>query len=175
MYCNKCGKKIADGEILCEECKAEEAKSAAAEREVTTYFGDERVTKPAAPKYTRMFGFGPSLASAITSIVGVAFVFVAFIYRLAIIVMKIAQRETGEVIPEEVFVIFTTLAITFTVIGLICAIIGLIFGIKAIGHVKEAKSDGVKPIAPMILSIVGTVSAGIALALFLMTMIVLFI
>lgn len=175
MYCNKCGKKIPDGELLCEDCKAQEAKSTAVEREVTTYFGEESAAKPAAPKYTRMFGFGPSLAGAITSVAGLAFVLVAFIYRLALIVMRIAERETSEVIPEEVFIIFTAMIITFVVIGLICAILGLIFSIKAIKLVKEAKANGVKPIATMVLSIVGTVSAGIALALFLMTMVVLFL
>ena len=145
MYCNRCGKEIESGNI-CDACaaaayRASMAESNAKANEDSTekinfsYINQESIDMP--EPENRMYGFGKALVSTILSSVGFIFAYIALLF--------------SAVVPE------TGLAMSFLALPLI--IIPFIFGIKSINLFKSRKATCAKPIATLILGIVGLSTA----------------
>ena len=151
MYCNKCGAQIPEGELLCSECKAEEER-ARKEREsrFEERLKDELRFHPAG-SYSRMYGFIPALVAAILGHIALS---------LAVGSLRAFMRADGVNILS-VILIYSFL--TFP--GFVCGVIGLRFGINGLQLVKKSKENGITPIAPMVLDIVGIVSSAVGMTM----------
>lgn len=188
MYCTKCGKEIESG-IICDACIEKEreqiAESPATEKIEHTVFesvSDEQAEKtvfdsvneePAVvaldetlwqPAYealvvdapnksvndSPMLGFGRALASTIIGVF--ASIFGLIVYIFAIMGDSIAESD-----PDEALALLFAAVILIVVFTLPLAIISLVMGSKSITLFK--KTVGKKPIATLILGIVGVYHA----------------
>lgn len=149
MYCKYCGKQTENQDGVCNECKEKN------NRQTDDFFSDapsqnytyEQQAKPVQNFYDKKFGFGQALTSTILGVVGYIFVFIA------LEVIAILESYGSDI----------TAGIVFFVLSLPMGIISLVYGIASIKRFKEASSHGVKPIATLILGIVGTVAGGLTL------------
>ena len=179
MYCTKCGKEIESG-IICRECldaerdqvikeepAAEEIKTEP--ETVETVELDETLWQPAyealvvdAPiepvNENSMLGFGRALASTIMGFIASMFGLVAYIF--AIYGDSITESD-----PETALAVLIAVLILGVVFTLPLGIISLVMGIKSITLFK--RTLGKKPVATLILGIIGTYQAASALATFL--------
>ena len=135
MYCNRCGKEIESGNI-CDACAAAAYRASVAEKAAKENYAPLETDAMPDPQ-NRMYGFGKALVSTILSSVGFIFAYIALLF--------------SAVVPE------TGLAMSFLALPLI--IIPFIFGIKSINLFKSRKATCAKPIATLILGIVGLSTA----------------
>ena len=138
MYCNRCGKEIESGNI-CDACAAAAYRASMAEKSAKENYAPLETDAMPDPQ-NRMYGFGKALVSTILSSVGFIFAYMALAFCFI-------EPETG-------------LAMSFITLPLI--IIPIIFGIKSINLFKARKASCAKPIATLILGIVGLSTAAIA-------------
>ena len=170
MFCNKCGKEIENG-VVCDEClereRAEElrANDPSASREFPTL--DETLWQgaiytdtpaPSDENTDRMLGFGKALASTIMSVIGYIFGIVAYIFA-------VGGSTVTETDPEVALVMLVAAFVLHLVFALPLAIIALVMGIKSIKLFK--RTVGKKPVATLILGIIGTYHAASTLLMFL--------
>lgn len=139
MYCNKCGKFIESGNV-CAECQAEEQTKANDYVISDTILTGAPTFVPQPDPTNRMFGFGKALASTIMSYFGFIFVYVALIASIA---------------DAEVAAVLYFLATPLVVIP-------LIFGIQSIKTFVRRKATCAKPVATLVLGIVGLATSAIA-------------
>lgn len=173
MYCRKCGKQVNDGEELCEECRHNDL-----------VFGEEKIDKASAgygsanagnngnagagyasnaaytypgyqpaPANSRMYGFGRALTSTILGIAGVI---------MQSISSGFAQSALADYL--DMSSLFTSLGWVFLLLSLPFAVVAVILGIKSIKAFKYIKSQGgAKPVATLVLGIIGVAAAGLAI------------
>ena len=148
MYCRKCGKYIYNSDAMyCEDCEEMdsffgESKNA---EETPSYTYQRPSYNPAptrvepvysAPKGNRKEGFGRALASTILSTISFVLAAAAYVYVL------------------DTSMIGT--AVILFILALASAIPSLVMGIKSINCFKAACREGrVKPVATLVLGIVG--------------------
>lgn len=178
MYCTKCGKQIDYDSPICKECVDEmavaaapaetvepEAEQSVIEQSVTEQtelqpgesaevapvsFVVEPTPSPVAQPTAggsnlRMRGFGKALTSTILGFIG---------YFFSVFSMAMLVTEDPDV---------AIAGGVFFVMSLPLAIIPLVFGLKSIGLFKSTPSGTPKPIAALILGIVGVFFAALSL------------
>jgi hypothetical protein len=186
MYCTKCGKQIDYDSPICKECVDAMATSAESQQpapvedeweqpvveqteEKTLQPGESvevvaPVTTYAAPSVAqpaengsnpRMRGFGKALTSTILGFIG---------YFFAVFTMAMISSGEGDV--EIAGMIFFMMSCPL-------AIIPFIFGLKSIGTFKSTPAGTPKPIATLIMGIVGLSFAALSLLFLFFAMIVL--
>ncbi|MBQ7879666.1 MAG: hypothetical protein IJ317_03350 [Clostridia bacterium] len=159
MYCKKCGKFIGTDEDLCYECKSVELMEEkpveptpqpqqAYAQPQPTYAPQPTPVQPVQPQTERagnvMTGFGKALAGTIVGFFG-------FIFACIALGAGVAGGFTG-----AFFVLWS--------IAIAGGVISLIFGIQSIKVFKrEKRADRKPPIPALVLGIVSTVLAGLAL------------
>lgn len=141
-YCKKCGRMTDGSSELCENCRNEEL-----------IFGDETATATEVPiddykkKVGRMDGFGKALTSAILG--------------------NVANSILGSGLGLSSGSSDVTFLVISFVIALAPMIIAIVFGIKSIKTFVHNKRMGLaKPIATLILGIVGLASVVLEILLF---------
>lgn len=175
MYCTKCGKQIGYDSPICKECvdemAAATAPAAAVEptieqpviqqpeqtelqpgesAEVIPSADDAiapvamQATSPVSGDNPRMRGFGKALTSTILGFIG---------YFFAVMTMAMTAEDTDMAIAGVVFFI----------LSLPLAIIPFVFGLKSIALFRSTPADTPKPIAALILGIIGLFFAGLSL------------
>lgn len=162
MYCKKCGKFIDGEEDICNECLS---------KELTC--GDNHC-EAEADCSTRMLGFGGALASAITGVIGILFASCSYIFTLLKAIVtnpEIANGTIASMDPETVnylmeikdaILSLTPAAVVLAVFAAIACVPALVFGIKSIAAFRKV-NNGKKPVATLVLGIVGIVTAASAL------------
>jgi hypothetical protein len=105
-----------------------------------------------------MLGFGKALASTIMSVICYIFGIVAYIF--AVVGSTVTETD-----PEAALVMLVAAFVLHLVFALPLAIIALVMGIKSIKLFK--RTVGKKPVATLILGIVGTYHAASTLLMFL--------
>lgn len=150
MYCTKCGKWTGDNATLCKDCQAAAdmaAATARAAQEAPPFTGDlnallrSGAIAPADPE-NKMFGFGRALASTIVGTIG-------FIVSYMAMIIGIFNEETG---------------IALVIIGAVLGMIALVDGVVSIAIFRaRCALKCSKPVATLVLGIVGLVSAALAL------------
>lgn len=148
MYCCKCGKEIPSG-TLCPECAAQNQA-----QYVPPYTPPYTPHVRQAPDYSyingqpnwmpepnnRMFGFGKALASTIMSSIGFVFAYIGLF-------LMIWEDEA---------------AAAFILLSIPLVIIPLVFGISSIKLFSSRKNFCAKPVATLVLGIVGVATAAVA-------------
>lgn len=193
-YCRNCGKQIDASEgQLCEECRHQELvfgeyENAPQETTEVTAVNEEQTfnqqnynqqtngyynqgytnsyteapkqeVKPE-PKGNRMDGFGRALASTIVGTFSYIFGLVAYAIALAVLENTVSSAVGGSIVCF--------------LLAIAPAIIALINGIRSVKLFNERRKEGAKkPIATLVLGIVGIVSAAIALLFVLITLLLL--
>ena len=177
MYCTKCGKQIDYDSPICKECVDEMAAAAAPTEAVEptielpvieqpeqtelqpgesvevapiTYTAEpaaQPAAQPAANATLRMRGFGKALTSTILGFVG--YIFAAFTMGM----LGAALEDSDMAIA----------GVVFFVMSLPLTIIPFVFGLKSIGLFKSTPSWMPKPIATLILGIVGLFFAALSM------------
>jgi hypothetical protein len=191
MYCTKCGKQIDYDSPICKECVDEMAASAATaetvepeveqnvieqseiEQPVQTELQPGESVEVAPATYTaqptpppavypsagganlRMRGFGKALTSTILGFIG---------YFFSVFTMAMLATEDPDV---------AIAGGVFFVMSLPLTIIPLIFGLKSIGLFKSTPAGMPKPIATLILGIVGLFFAALSLLFLSLALIIL--
>ena len=191
MYCTKCGKQIDYDSPICKECVDEMAASAAPveavepaieqnvieqseiEQPVQTELQPGESVEVAPATYTaqptppptvypsagganlRMRGFGKALTSTILGFIG---------YFFSVFTMAMLATEDPDV---------AIAGGVFFVMSLPLTIIPLIFGLKSIGLFKSTPAGMPKPIATLILGIVGLFFAALSLLFLSLALIIL--
>lgn len=150
MYCNKCGKEIANG-TLCDECKEPKViyyaqpdegafkDSTDTENTEKIVISDEYMSPMPDPK-NRMYGFGKALTSTIMS---------EFAFVIAYLAMFLSM-----VSPVAGWLL--------VILALPLIIVSLCLGINSIKTFKRRKATCAKPIPTLVLGINGTVMSGCA-------------
>lgn len=186
MYCTKCGKQIDYDSPICKECVDAMATSAESQQPapvedvweqpvveqtedktlqpgesvevaapVTTYTASAVAQPVENGTNPRMRGFGKALASTILGFIG---------YFFAVFTM--AMISSGE---EDVAIA----GVVFFIMSLPLAILPFIFGLKSIGVFKSTPAGTPKPIATLIMGIVGLSFAALSLMFLFFAMIAL--
>lgn len=191
MYCTKCGKQIDYDSPICKECVDEMAASAAPaetvepeveqnvieqseiEQPVQTELQPGESVEVAPATYTaqptpppavypsagganlRMRGFGKALTSTILGFIG---------YFFSVFTMAMLATEDPDV---------AIAGGVFFVMSLPLTIIPLVFGLKSIGLFKSTPAGMPKPIATLILGIVGLFFAALSLLFLSLALIIL--
>lgn len=132
MYCCKCGKEISSGD-LCDQCAAMQNAYQPPVKPQPIY------TNPA----DKMLGFGKALTATILGVIGFILSYVGF---LLVIWQSIGDVDSGA---------------AFIVISIPLAIIALIFGISSIKVFSSRKNLRPKPVATLVLGIVGVASSAL--------------
>ena len=141
MFCTKCGKRIDYNSTVCNECARAENSFFDASQQYNTDSQPQIVEPmPEKPKGSRMVGFGGALASAILGYIAMAFAMFAFMLWLGV-------ASFDKIVA---FVFF------FCVSALVMSIIAIVNGAKAI---KVSRESIPRPIATLVLGIVGVVGA----------------
>lgn len=147
MYCKKCGKLLPGEADLCRDCFDQANKAA----QQTPYYGRPPVVAVPVDRDNRMYGFGKALASTIMSESAFFALLFSFFFFLEMVVI-----EGG---PIEVMIGFISY---LAVVALI--VIALILGIKSIGTYSRRSREGcAKPVATLVLGIIGVVGSALAL------------
>ena len=132
---------------------------------------DGNVPMQGAGNGDKSVGFKPALAATIMGIIGAVFALVAYV--LSLVVLSAQVGETLDTIYGDVsYVTYTTVSggsiagfVITLLLGLGLAIPALVLGIKSIKLFNAGRrAGGVKPVATLVLGIIGVVSASIALS-----------
>lgn len=157
MFCTRCGKEIDYDASICRECEAELIKeagmtSATAQQEIAA-----QPVELEQPKGSRKEGFGGALAATILGWLG---------YFVSCINLGVTLGALGELsvaYDPEIAAVFAGIIWVINVVCLGLSVPGLILGIKSMKCFFRAKNEGrVKPIATLILGIVGVAGAALA-------------
>ncbi len=140
MYCNKCGKEIESGTV-CNECLAKETVT------IDPDYIMESMNKMPEPD-NRMFGFGKALAATILS-------WVAFFVTYFALIFSMVAYEIGN-----------ATGMVFLVLALPPLLISLAFSISSIKTFNARKATCAKPIATLVLGIIGLATTIFSLVLF---------
>jgi hypothetical protein len=172
MYCRNCGKKLPDdsNELLCEDCKKLETEPFAEfEQHDDSQPEQQPINDNSNKSYNnynnynqngynqnnynnqndnpRMLGFGKALASTIMSVFGYFFSIASF------------QQLTG----STSFFIGLLVSLVLLCISLGLSIPSLVMGIKSIKTFASVKNSQSKPVATLVLGIIGTSFSGFAI------------
>ena len=174
MYCKKCGKQLDfDGDI-CKDCAENEAyfgsaqqsapaqEAAPAVAPATPAPAPAQTAQPIAQDGDRKFGFGKALASTIMGAIsnGMASIASGIPLGIELAIMELGYANGG----AELALGGIAVTIIMALISIGLAIPALIMGIKSIKTFNERKNAGyVKPVATLVLGIIGVVCAGLAL------------
>lgn len=174
MYCRKCGKQIDYDSELCKECQEmEEFFSAPAnefqfeEKEEVqqpqqAYYQPQQPTQPLPGN--KKEGFGKALTSTILGVLAYFLVSIALGLLMGLADISYADFNYDRVAYEAACDLIQGIAIVITIIAIGLAIPSLILGIKSIKcFIKQKREGKVKPIATLILGIVGLAASGYAL------------
>ena len=160
MYCRKCGKQIDYDAPICKECEETEIYFGNPETD-TQPIAETKFEEKPAPQGSRKEGFGGALTATILGSISFIISIIAMSLASVAIELSLYYDVTG-------LVIFT---IVFTVISLGCAIPSMILGIKGIRCFIKAKNQGkIKPVATLVLGIVGLVSSAMTILYALLTL-----
>jgi hypothetical protein len=163
MFCRKCGKQIDYEAEFCKECQ-----------EMDAFFGENKPTveepsliveqeKPVL-EGNRKEGFGKALTSTILGVLAYFLVSVALGLLMGLKDIKPEAFNYDYVAYEAACDLIQGIAIVITIIAIGLAIPSLILGIKSIKcFIKQKREGKVKPIATLILGIVGLAASGYAL------------
>lgn len=180
MYCKFCGKYTNETDAVCAECKSRTAKNAAPQNFScgqsyggagynggAPQFGGTmppvNARQPQSP-YGKMYGFGPALAAAICGCIGGLVLIYGGAAILAFLPAYMLSSDT-----------LLTLQITYIfmiVTGFVLGIIALALGINGVRKFSTAKRNGGKPIATLVLGIVGLAAGAVTMLLGLIMLIV---
>ncbi len=151
MYCRKCGKEIFYDAPICKECE---------EAELFFNFNEQPINFEQEPVGDRKEGFGKALTATILG--ALAF----FISAIAFGVFSVLVEEyysTSYYYDATAIGSIVAVGVVFSLIATGLAIPALILGIKSIKVFKLAVNEGrVKPIATLILGIVGVATSALA-------------
>ena len=139
MFCSKCGKKIDDRLIVCNECARAENSFFDAAQLNNTYVAEPM---PEKPKGSRMVGFGGALTATILGDIAAAFGMIAFLFS--------GGFASGDLLGVCAF---------FAIGAIVMGIIAIVKGVKSIKVFRESTP---KPIATLILGLAGIVGAALA-------------
>lgn len=170
MYCKKCGKQLDHDGDICKACAENEAYFGSAQQESapaqeaapTIAPAPAQAAQPIAQDGDKKFGFGKALASTIMGAISNGMASIASGVPLGI---ELAIMELGYATGSaEIALGGIAITIILALISIGLAIPALIMGIKSIKTFNERKSAGyAKPIATLVLGIIGVVCAGFAL------------
>lgn len=166
MYCRKCGKWLEEGQS-CPDCAEVEVHFGADEPIVEAY--EEPASAPAPQQGNRMQGFKGALTATILGVIGYALAFVGFLYAYIFFIGASGEDieememlfymygvDMSELLNGMQASVLSSLSACFCVFGLGLGIPSIILGAKSIATFKRMKKEGkVKPIATLILGIVG--------------------
>ncbi len=167
-----CGKQTDNPDGICDECKAK------AEQEKDVFFDEPTTAQPVAQptvtttpptNMTRMYGFKKSLAGTILGVIGYVFAMIpSVLFNIYEIFEQTGTFTASEL--NEIATVYQGMSWFFFVVALPLGILGLIFGIQGINKFKEAKAQGVKPVATLVLGIVGVAGDAVTLLFCLITL-----
>ena len=164
MYCRKCGKQIDYEAELCKECQ-----------EMETFFSDPAIEPQfevkEQPQYTQQpvqplpgnkkEGFGKALAA---TILGSIAYFIASVALGMLMGLQDVANDYYYTYDKAAYDAVQAVSIVFAVIALGLAIPALILGIKSMSCFFKQKREGkVKPIATLVLGIVGVATSAFGL------------
>lgn len=150
MYCRNCGKETENADGICDECRAREANSR------PSYYDPPREDA----LYDKKYGFGGALAATIVGCVSAVLTYIGLILIATVVVALGADYGYGELyIDPSIVEGWDIGGLVLTIIGGIASIVSLVLGIMSIKKFKEAQRHGVKPVATLVLGIVGTVAS----------------
>lgn len=170
MYCKNCGKEIETGEY-CLDCKPEQVEQTAEQQVVANsepktyeFYGKTVEVKP-----DTSVGRGGAIAATILG--AIAYFFSMFAYGFAMGGVE-SLTEFGYSYVTEIASVIVAPCIVISIIALIMGVIALVKGIGSIKTFKSAEK-GAKPVATLILGIIGTVFAAMTLLFVLLTILML--
>lgn len=159
MFCSKCGKRIDYEAIVCNECVNEQSFFVEENKEVLKVQTPETVdmrekTVEEKPKGSRRVGLGGAIAGVVMGYIALIFSALGMCYGIIGAIMAIAVPSMEPVDPEVSTVgwVFFIFGVAFMLVGIILAIVSLMKSAKSI---KVFKKSSPKPIATLILGIVG--------------------
>ena len=173
MFCKYCGKQLPDGDI-CHECAAKlEEKASASGASAAPVPQKNRATYNGA-EITKSFGIGKAITSIITGGAGVISSAFGFVFALLAFLGKAPDTVYEGMTPEQIEAFrsmaqgFSVAAIVLLCISAALAAVALVFGIKSIKNFTIAKAQGVKPVATLVIGIIGIVCGAVCLLMTLM-------
>ncbi|MGN1094086.1 MAG: hypothetical protein ACI4SC_03825 [Candidatus Neoclostridium sp.] len=173
MFCKYCGKPVSDGDV-CPECAAKMEEKMAGEK---TEAVKAEPACACCATYDKKYGLGSGLTAVITGFFGVITAVVAFCFAVFSTVGLFPddafQGMTAQDIEvlRDLSVAFNAVSIVTAIVSVALAVVAIVFGIKAIKAFKQAKENGVKPIATLILGICGVTAGGVIALMLLLTVI----
>lgn len=173
MFCKYCGKQLPDGDI-CPECAAKLEEKAAASNVVTPSASQNYTASYNGTAITKSFGIGKAIASIITGISGIISSVISFVFALLSFLGKFPDTVYEDMTPEQIEAFrsmaqgFSVAAIVLLCISAALAAVALVFGIKSIKNFTIAKAQGVKPIATLVVGIIGVVCGAVCLIMTIM-------
>ena len=114
------------------------------------------------PGYTKNYGFGGALTSLLVGCVSSVITYIAIIL-IAMYLAAYGYAETSIYIEEYMVEGFDVGGLVLTIIGTLASVVSLVFGIISIKKFADAKKYGVKPVATLVLGIIGVVASSSAL------------
>ena len=172
MYCEKCGKQLADGEVCdCDKATTPITEETPAAQE--TAFGTVYATTAVQPQGDRKYGFKPALAATIISGVATFIIYIVVSFVLVFSSELLPELEAGATLNAEGVAIVMKTCVTCIVLSVFClgaCVPSLILGIKSIKRFVEKKKAGeVKPVATLVLGIVSCSLCALTIILALCT------
>lgn len=150
MYCRKCGKEIFYESPICKECE---------EAELFFNFNEQPINFQQEPVGDRKEGFGKALTATILGAIAVFISAIAF----GVVTALIEQYTANYYYDTTAIGSIVAVGVVFSLIATGLAIPALILGIKSIKVFKLAVNEGrVKPIATLVLGIVGVATSALA-------------
>lgn len=150
MYCKNCGKKIEYDANVCYECQRDEILFGQSVNAVETH----KNTEPCSIKEEKIdTGIGKAIAGVILGGMGLFSSWFAFMFAM------VASMSSG--FFGDIYAVERVLAIVFAIIGIVPSIIGIVFGLKSIRRFIKIKNESdERPVATLVLGIVGTATGG---------------
>lgn len=150
MYCRKCGKEIFYDAPICKECE---------EAELFFNFNEQPINFQQEPVGDRKEGFGKALTATILGVIAVFISAIAF----GVVTALIEQYTANYYYDTTAIGSIVAVGVVFSLIAVGLSIPSLILGIKSIKVFKLAVNEGrVKPIATLVLGIVGVATSALA-------------
>ena len=164
MYCRICNREF-DGEgNVCPKCRREGADigSTQAQNEAGHTVVDGEVVDTYDGVPSTKAGFKRALASTIMSTIDIVIAVLAYVFAVGAVTMKYGSQFDSDV--RVLAVVFRCLGAFSVLLAIVLGIISLVMGIRSIKTFIAVKRTGAKkPVATLVLGIVGTASSGFAL------------
>ena len=173
MYCRKCGKQIDYDSENCKECQEMETFFSAPEIEPKFEVREEPRPQYTQPQYAytqprqplpgnKKEGFGKALTSTILGSIGIVVALIAYVCLLA--AMDYDYYYDYYYYDSYYYESMISVGVIFMLMSLGLAIPSLILGIKSMSCFFKQKREGkVKPVATLVLGIVGVATSALAL------------